>query len=679
MPKFGFQRSAAAACISVLAWLAGPAALAQSIANTAAPIPAAAFYGPAEIEGSALSPSGRWLAIATAKGGDRVGLYVFDLQEWKAVAAVARFSDADVNAFHWVNDDRLVFDIVDKTRGSGDQRWWPGLFSVSRDGKESRQLVKLERVFVSTITTAGREILGPNHQLLHVPQGGGNEVIVGEHRFDGVGEPLGIAPKRLNVLTGRVASLSFNSPAHAMRWLFDPQGEPRVVVTQHKGRGAVHWRAPGQDTWRMLAEYAAFEAPFTPLFTDAKGGLFVTQSSGKGAYAQLKRFDFDNGKPEAEALVSAPGFDFWGQIVSETVGSRALGVRVHTDAEATYWFDAGMKALQDEADKRFPGRVNRLTCRRCDEPDKVVAITSYSDRDPGQLWVHRAKDNSWRKVGEHRPAIQAAQMATVDFQRIRARDGLEIPLWVTTPKRPKPGPGDKPNKPPAVVLVHGGPWVRSGFWGWHADAQFLASRGYVVIEPEFRSSTGYGQVLFRAGWRQWGLAMQDDVADAVQWAIAQGLVDGSRVCIAGASYGGYATLMGLVRHPELYRCGAAWVAVTDPRLLLKWRHGTDQSEEVRQYSYTSLIGDAGSDAAMLDSVSPVLLAERIKAPVFLAFGGSDRRVLPVHGTRMRDALKEAGRPPEWVLYADEGHGWLKQETRLDFAQRLEDFFAKHLK
>jgi dipeptidyl aminopeptidase/acylaminoacyl peptidase len=230
-----------------------------------------------------------------------------------------------------------------------------------------------------------------------------------------------------------------------------------------------------------------------------------------------------------------------------------------------------------------------------------------------------------------------------------------------------------------VVLVHGGPWVRGRHWQWDADAQFLASRGYAVIEPEFRGSRGYGQALYRAGWRQWGQAMQDDVADALAWAVKQGHVDAKRVCIAGASYGGYATLMGLVRHPDLYRCGVAWAAVTDPRLMYKWRDGTDQSDEVRSYYYPELIGDPVTDAAMIESVTPVLLAGRVQAPLMLAFGGQDRRVPLVHGTLLREALRAAGKEPVWVVYPDEGHGWFKLENQLDFARRMDAFLAEHLK
>jgi dipeptidyl aminopeptidase/acylaminoacyl peptidase len=229
------------------------------------------------------------------------------------------------------------------------------------------------------------------------------------------------------------------------------------------------------------------------------------------------------------------------------------------------------------------------------------------------------------------------------------------------------------------VLVHGGPWVRDGQWTWSSMGQFLASRGYVVIEPEFRGSTGYGEAHFKAGWKQWGQAMQDDVADALLWAQAQKLAT-DKVCIAGASYGGYSTLMGLVRQPELYRCGIAWLAVTDLPLYVtgSWWVDDDISELLRRHTVPDMVGDAEKDADMLARNSPVLLASHIKAPVLLAFGDADRRVPLAHGKRMREAMQKAGQEPEWVSYSGEGHGWAKLTTRLDFAQRVEKFLAQHL-
>ncbi len=267
-------------------------------------------------------------------------------------------------------------------------------------------------------------------------------------------------------------------------------------------------------------------------------------------------------------------------------------------------------------------------------------------------------------------------MATLDFERFTARDGRSIPVWIT---RPAANVASRDKPLPAVVLVHGGPWVRGGFWHWDRDAQFLASRGYVVIEPEFRGSDGYGQSHFRAGWKQWGQAMQDDVADATAWAAGKGLADPGRICIAGASYGGYAVLMGLIRHGELYRCGVSWVAVTDPRLLFKWSARSDSIEEWRSYSNPQLIGDPVADAAMLDGNTPLRRAAEIKRPLLLAMGQEDRRVPIEHGTALRDEMRRNGQSLEWIVYPDEGHGWYKFENRVDFYRRMESFLAEHLK
>ena len=630
------------------------------------------FYKPPAIEQMQLSPSGRWLAMSTGLAGGRIGLVVFDLRQWRALDMAAHYNDADIEDFAWVNDDVLVYQLTDRERGGGDQRMASGLFSVRRDGTVPRTLVKLTRAYVSNEPSIGRQPLEYNHELLLVP-GVGDEVIVGEIAWDANGDFRHVAPKRLNAVTGSVVSLAAGMPDNVWRWIFDAGGEPRVAVSRHAGREIIYWRGAGATDWRKLAEYDTFKAPWRPRFVDHAGELLVTVPSGKDGTTELKRFDFATGKPEADAMVSTPGFDFSGELVTDGPGGKTLGVRVLTDAETTVWSDQRLAALQQQADHRLPGHVNRLDCRRCEQDDMTVLVRSWSDTDPGQVWVYFAKTQAWRKVGDMRPGIDPQRMGRTDFHRIRARDGLQIPVWVTHPA------GAGKAALPAVVLVHGGPWVRGWYWRWNADAQFLASRGYVVIEPEFRGSTGYGTTLFNAGIRQWGRAMQDDLADSLAWAVAQGWVDAKRVCIAGASYGGYATLMGLIRHPDLYRCGIAWAAVTDPRLMFKWRRQSDQSAETRDFSYPRLIGDPVADAQMLDSVSPVLQAGRIKAPVLLAFGGSDRRVPLIHGTTMLDALIAAGNPPDWVLYPDEGHGWYKLRTRLDFAQRMQTFLATHLK
>jgi acetyl esterase/lipase len=680
----------AAALLTGMAGVGGASAqpaeasgVAEAAPSKAAPIPAATFFQHPSVLKAQLSPSGKRVAISTSRGSPRVGLAVLELEPQPKARRVALFADADITSFQWVGEDWLVFRVHDLQEGSGeDYRLAPGLYAAKADGSLLHHLVRRrgQPLLREGGGLARREPLEWNHVLLSVPERGTRsdspEIVIGEMVFKH-GEIEHIRPLWLNIATGRTRHLPLGeSPPYAVeQWLFDTQAQPRFALSQVEDRYHYHWRDEA-GRWRELAQGSLLKQPFQARAVDDAGNLYVSRPLGARGDRALFRYDFEAGKTAPEPLVSTPGFDFSGALLTEPSRSgQALGVRVETDAETTVWFHPALKALQAEADARMPGRVNTLSCRRCGEADMVVLVHSHSDRDPGQYWLYQAESQRWQPVSRVMEGIDPRRSAAVDFQRIKARDGRDLPVWLTLPQ------GVAPGRPaPAVVMVHGGPWVRGGHWRWQAEEQFLASRGYLVISPEFRGSTGYGAAHFRAGWKQWGRAMQDDVADALLWARQQGLADPERACIAGASYGGYATLMGLIRHPELYRCGIAWVAVTDPFLYLEgsWRVRDDVSDTGRRYVLPEMVGDAQQDAALLREVSPVLQAGKIQAPLMLAFGREDLRVPLAHGERLREALQAAGREPEWVVYAGEGHGWRKPENRVDFAQRLERFLARHL-
>jgi dipeptidyl aminopeptidase/acylaminoacyl peptidase len=240
--------------------------------------------------------------------------------------------------------------------------------------------------------------------------------------------------------------------------------------------------------------------------------------------------------------------------------------------------------------------------------------------------------------------------------------------------------GSPPGPLPAVVYVHGGPWARTNLeWSELSVPQFLASRGYVVIEPDFRGSTGYGVKHWRAGRGQWGLAMQDDLSDVLHWAIEKSLVDKGRVCIMGASYGGYAALMGPVRDPTAYRCVISWVAVTDlPQRLRDVAQTHVLFDGLSTRFLRREIGDPEKDAEKLQRTSPVFRAADIKVPVLAAWGKDDQRVPVEHGRCFRDAAAKAGVELEYVEYADEGHSWLRPATWIDFMGRAEKLLARTL-
>jgi dipeptidyl aminopeptidase/acylaminoacyl peptidase len=255
--------------------------------------------------------------------------------------------------------------------------------------------------------------------------------------------------------------------------------------------------------------------------------------------------------------------------------------------------------------------------------------------------------------------------------RYAARDGLEIPAELTVPK------GVEAKNLPLVLYVHGGPWLRGTHWHWSDEAAYLASIGYAVLEPDFRGSRGWGGKLYEAGWKQWGRAMQDDLNDGVDWLAKRGTIDPKRVCIMGASYGGYAVMMGLARDPDRWRCGINYVGVTDINLMFDVSWSDTANSDFIKYSAKDLIGDPDKDAALLKASSPLANASRIKAPVLMAYGAQDRRVPLIHGEKMRDALKSNGSVVEWVAYREEGHGFLLESNRIDFYSRVAKFLAKY--
>jgi dipeptidyl aminopeptidase/acylaminoacyl peptidase len=639
-------------------------------------VPAEAFFRDDDVRGATLSPSGRYVAALLAPSSGRNGLFVFDLQAPGDWALVARFANVDLSSFQWLDEERLLFSVIDRHPGTAAVRVSPGLFLVARSGGAPPAML-------ISPTQGGRSgdlrspndhtVLDDRHVLLSVPRDP-RSVVVGERRWNTNGELVAIVPRRLDLATRRLTELASDLPEDATCWHFDAEGQPRLACARRNGRLRVHWRGPDAKGWELIGDLDGTSPAWVPRFIGDDGTLHVTAPDAQG-FSTLRRFDLQRRTPLAEAVIATPGFDFEGWPVHAPADRRVLGVRVRADADTTVWFDAPMRELQARLDRSFPGRINHISgCKPCEGADALVLVHAYSDRNPGEVLVYRPGSNKLSRIARVRRDIDPARMAAVDFKTFAARDGRAVPLWVTTPS----GVAAE-RKPAVVVLVQGGPWVRNGYWRWDDMAQFLASRGYVVLEPEFRGSTGYGEPHHRAGWKQFGLAMQDDVADAVSWATRQGLIDGGRVCIAGISYGGYSTLMGLARHPELYRCGIAWAALTEPRLLFKstWQH--DLPEEFQRHELPRMLGDPDKDSALLDAASAVRQAGRMKAPLLLAHGEIDRRVPLEHGQAMRNALRDAGRPPEWVQYRHEGHGWTLLENRVDWAARMEKFLAQHLR
>ena len=649
--------------------MAAAVAASFSLQAGAAPVPTKDFFENPAFSGAILSPDAKSLAVLVAGDGDRDRLAVIDLVN-HTVKVVARFSASDIGSFEWVNNQRLVFNSRDKKAAPGEMYYAPGLYAVNKDGSVFRQLADVTGQGASY---AGRTILPYNHYL--TGQKGAQD-----SDFIYVNSPIYASTTdefeamnlvRIDTVSGRASTVV--RPGKVQWWLLDAKGEPRMTATLDKHTETIQLLDPATGLWRKLVTYDSYvggKGAFTPLSFAPDGTLYVISNSKSDVF-QLHTFDFGTNQVNPTPVLALDGFDFGGHLL--TSGTKLLGIRYTSDASSTVWLDDKMKSLQSAVDALLPNTVNLIDVPARPELP-LVLVASYSDRQPYKYALYNTETGKLNPVGDTHAAIHAAEMGDQEFTRIKARDGHSVPTWLTLPN------GSTRKNLPMVVLVHGGPYVRGTEWGWSADDQFLAARGYAVLQPEFRGSTGYGVSHNEAGWKQWGLAMQNDIADATRWAIAQGIADPKRICIAGASYGGYATLMGLINDPELYQCGVEWVGVTDLTLMHDghWSFTSDMSDSYKKYGFPTLVGDPVKDAAQFKATSPLQQAARLKQPLLMAYGAVDQRVPLYHGRQFYNAVKATNPHVEMVIYDDEAHGWTLPKNRIDFWDRVEKFLDKNI-
>ncbi len=648
---------------SLLAPLASLPTLSAAAETPAQSIPILDFFRTAALQDAVLSPDGKTIA-ALRQVNERWNVAVLDIATHKTTI-ITNFSDGDATDLNWVNNDRLLFSVSDSTRGRSDQMAG-GLYAINKDASHYTTLAERSR---QTEMGAQKLLPADSSYVSRVHDKGEltSDVYVEVGSYQGLGRTSSNL-YRLNTLTGHNTLLTLGGPNNVHTWILDIDGVPRAAISSKDEDTEVWIRDSDSAPWRSLFKYDAehFESTVTPLEFDASGKLYVAAYNGHDNMA-IWVCDPKTGVLEKEPVVAIDGYDLEGGLIWDKGRKTLQGVRYEAAQRGIYWIDEKRAAVQAALDKQLPGTVNLFSMS-----EGTALVHSFSDRDPGRYFVFDEKSGSLQGIGQERPWIKPEQMASTRFLNYTARDGMKIPAQLTLPKNSN-------GKPPLVVLHYGGPWVRPISWHWDPHVQFLVSRGYAVFMPAPRASTGFGAKLYRAGWKQWGLAMQDDVTDGVRYLVDKGLVDGKRVCLAGASYGGYLTMMGLAKEPEMFRCGINWVGVTDPNLMfdVTWTDfnrfgGSDAGRKM-------LIGDPVKDAEQFKRTSPIARAAEIKQPVLMAYGGLDVRVPRINGDKMRDALKAAhNEHVEYVIYAEEGHGWALLKNNLDFWNRVEKFLAANL-
>jgi len=583
-----------------------------------------------------LSPNGEYLAFMQP-WEKRLNVHVQKIGDSK----ISRITDAtarDIAGFGWANNERIVY-VMDK---GGDENF--KLYAVNIDGSNPKVLTPFDKVRVGIID-----------DLEDNP----DEMIIQMNKRD----PRVFDAYRININTGEMKMIAQN-PGNIAGWMTDWDGNIRIATTTDGVNTSLLYRENENEPFKTVLT-TNFKEELSPLFFtfDDKHVIYAASNLGRDKTAIVK-FDVPNAK-ELKVIYQHPEVD-----VSTLLKSKKrkviTGVSFTTDKRHYHFFEEQRKNLQKELQQKLPGYEVVVTSSNKDE-DKVM-VRTYSDKTRGSYYFYDLKTKEFKKLADVSPWLNADYMADMKPIQFKSRDGLVIHGYLTLPK------GVEPKNLPVVVNPHGGPWARDR-WGFNPEVQFLANRGYAVLQMNFRGSTGYGRHFWEISFKEWGKTMQDDITDGVKWLIDQGIADPKHIAIYGASYGGYATLAGLTFTPDLYACGVDYVGPSNLFTLLKtfpayWKPMLDMMYE--------MVGNPEKDKELLEAVSPVFHADKIKAALFIAQGANDPRVNKAESDQMVEALKKRGIDVEYMVKDNEGHGFHNEENRFDFYAAMEKFLAKHI-
>jgi len=624
-------------------------------AAAADPIPVEDFAADASIWSPAISPDGKQIAYFAYKDGDDyLVTYRLENDTLTLIGEQKSGDQVDFNWVAWKSSDRLLVSVTtySKMRYFGSERFpFRRLLSYAKDGSDIKLLLDVRRLkwfrfrFDDVISFLPDD---PDH------------IIIG---FSDEGDFQSNAYK-INILTGEKELLQKPEKNQYVRdWYADWNGMVRYAYGWDKKKERLMLIRKADGQWISLTKNDLFEdGRFRPLgFSFDERYIYVMSSHVNGRDAVF-RFDLESGEL-AGKVYENDRVDIEGLVVSRAQ-HKVLAVGYVDDTPKLHYLDEDYRKLHESIDAVLPGRVNQIVSSSADE--QYAIIGSSSDRDAGRYYLYDMTQNPRRMVefGRIYPKLPLEKMARMKPVSYEARDSLTIPAYLTLPEGWS-GPG------PAVIMPHGGPWVRDtlSFDMW---VQFLASRGYAVLQPNYRGSSGYGDRYESLGYGKWGRTMQDDLTDGVKWLVAEGIADPNRVCIVGGSYGGYAALMGAIRTPDTYKCAAAFAPVTDIKRFLR-DHG-DYVED--SYDYQRVAGSLDKDE--LEQISPLRRAKEVALPLLLAHGTADDVVPVEHSRELAEKLKGLDKPVKYLEMADENHHMEKSADRLLWFKELEAFLAEHI-
>lgn len=609
-------------------------------------IPLEQFFAEPDVRSVQLAPDGQHLAFLTTLATGKVGIALMDLGTGKIEPLVAA-KDENIELFFWKGSGLIVY------AGDLGGNESPAYRSISI---QKRHVVALAESFrerfaerANWADIVDRLRFDPRHIMIFGPKE------IGSYRAE---------LYLLDVVNGnrRVVPITTNRAGEG-DFRVDNAGVVRARTRLVGDKSFFEVRRDANSGWSKAAEFSAKEPRWTFLYFAADNETLYLLSREQTDTTELRALNCRTLKLSDSLFHSADGdID---SLVTSYDRSKLYGVSYETDKPRLHWLDAGRAQLQAKIDATLPGTVNVVTSTSADE--QVMVVHASNDRDPGTYYLLDLRAPRLMALGKVNRYINPTQMQPMEPITFKARDGVELHGYLTR------AAGADGQPAPLIVHPHGGPYGPRDSWGFDPEVQFLANRGYSVLQINYRGSGGFGYSFEAAGKREWGGKMQDDLTDGVRWAVEQKIADPSHLAIYGGSYGGYAALAGAVFTPDLYKCAVNYAGVSDLGLITSWgrgRFGRNDDEYYREW-----IGD---EKQYKFDRSPVNFVDRIKIPTLHAYGFNDPRVEIDHWKRLEPKLKQFGKTYEIIIEKDEGHGFRNEKARIEFNRRLEAFFSKYL-
>ncbi|MDZ4823408.1 MAG: S9 family peptidase [Flavobacteriales bacterium] len=583
-----------------------------------------------------ISPDGKYFSYM-APWENRMNIFVQPTAGGDALQ-ITQVKDRDIAGYLWANNNRILY-LKDN---GGDENF--ALHGVDLDGTNQKELTVIE---------------GVRTELIDDLENDEAHIMIGLNKRDA----RVFDPYRLNVNTGEMTMLAEN-PGNISSWMCDHAGKLRIATTSDGVNTSVLYRDTEESEWQVLIT-TNFRENLSPLFfTFDNADLYCTSNIGRDKNS-IVLYNIGSRK-EAEVLFEHNEVDVYNLNYSR---KRKVLTSITYTADKTE-----RKFLDTTAEANYKNILAQLggnleaAITSANKNEDMFIVRTYSDKSLGAYYLYNVAAKKLTLIESVSPWIDEKEMCDMEPITYTSRDGLTIHGYLTLPK------GVPAENLPVVVNPHGGPWARDN-WGFNPEVQFLANRGYAVLQMNFRGSVGYGRNFWESSFKQWGKKMQDDISDGVAFLTEKGIADPSRIAIYGGSYGGYATLAGLTFTPDLYACGVDYVGVSNLFTFMEtippyWVQYLEMLYE--------MVGHPERDKELLTAASPVMHADKIKVPVLIAQGAKDPRVNIAESDQIVEALKKNGIPHKYLVEPEEGHGFHNEENRFKFYRAMEEFLGEHM-